>query len=131
MSEYFNKLKDIVLDMGLVIERIDAEDEIVVVSDEERGISHLFIDIEEPLVIIEQHIMGIQKENGTLFKRLLQMNREMVHGSFVLDAEASNIFFRDTLEVKSLAAHDLERTINALSLTLAENAAELLHLAGK
>jgi hypothetical protein len=57
------------------------------------------------------------------------MNRSLVHGAFVLDEEEKYVFFRDTLQLTNLDLNELEGTIQALSLALAENGAELLEYA--
>ncbi len=55
------------------------------------------------------------------------MNRTMVHGAFVLDDEEGNrVLFRDTLQLENLDRNELEGSIQALGLALAENGAELL-----
>ena len=70
--------------------------------------------------------MEVPKETGDFYRRLLQMNRSLVHGAFVLDEDAKYVFFRDTLQMENLDLNELEGTIQALSLALAENGAELL-----
>ncbi|MBN2054563.1 YbjN domain-containing protein [bacterium] len=130
MSQLFSRLKSIVSDLGLGIEKEVPAEELLVVSNEERGIANMIVDIEDPLIIIEQPIMAVAGDNAVLFRRLLQMNRELVHGAFVLNEDASMVFFRDTLELHTMDQSELESSINALSLALAENATELLHLAG-
>ena len=54
------------------------------------------------------------------------MNRLLVHGAFVLNDDAQTILFRDTLRIENLDSNELEGSIGALSLALAENAEELL-----
>ena len=70
--------------------------------------------------------MEVPKEPGDFYKRLLQMNRGLVHGAFVLDEEGKYVFFRDTLQLENLDRNELEGSIRALSLALAENGTELL-----
>ena len=70
--------------------------------------------------------MKAPKNPGDLYKRLLQMNRTLVHGAFVLDETGETILFRDTLRLENLDRNELEGSIEALSLALAENAEELL-----
>ena len=65
-------------------------------------------------------------EPRDLFVRLLQMNNTLVHGAFVLDETAGRIFFRDTLQLANLDLNELEASIEALSLALAEYGSELL-----
>ncbi|MFQ5707506.1 MAG: YbjN domain-containing protein [bacterium] len=126
MSENLDKVKHYLLDLDLKIVDENAAEELVVVEDEESGISNLIVDCEPPIVILEQLIMLVPKESDYFFKRLLQMNRSLVHGAFVLDDEGKNVLFRDTLQLENLDLNELEGSIRALSLAMAEHGAELL-----
>lgn len=131
MSANFEKVKGFLLDLDLNITHENEAEELVVVQDEESGISNLIVDCEDPIVIFEQPIMPVPKDSADFYKRLLQMNRTLVHGAFVLNEDASMIFFRDTLQLENLDKNELEGSISALSLALAENAAELLAFSKK
>jgi hypothetical protein len=126
MSEYFEKVKVFLVDMGYAISQENAEEELVIVNDEESGIKNLIVDCEDPILILEQMIMKVPGKSGDLFRRLLQMNRTLVHGAFVLDEEGKMVLFRDTLRLENLDQNELEGSIKALGLALAENAEELL-----
>jgi len=130
MSEKFEHVKQIINDMDMVIVSEDAAEELVVVEDEENGIKNLFIDCEEPIVVLEQIILkvpaGDAEKHATLFRRLLQINRNLVHGAFVLDENSEFIIFRDTLQLENLDRNELEGSIHALSLGLSEYGSELL-----
>lgn len=125
-SEYFEKVKSLLLDLGHAITQEDEGQELFIVDDEDSGLNNLIVDCEDPLLVLEQVIMPIPQEPGDLFRRLLQMNRLLVHGAFVLDEETQTILFRDTLRIENLDSNELEGSIEALSLALAENAGELL-----
>ena len=114
----FDDVKTFVQELQLSVVKEDAPEGILVVDDEERGIKNLVIDCEDPVLIFEQVIMGVPGHPGDMFKRLLQMNRTLVHGAFVL--------FRDTLQLANLDLNEVEGMVEALSLALAENAAELI-----
>jgi hypothetical protein len=130
MSEAFTLVKDYVLQLGFAIEREIPEEEIVIINDEERGISRLVIDCEDTVLVLEQLIVGLPVEApAALYRRLLQMNRELVFGAFVLNEEANALLYRNTLALDNLDLNELESTINALSLGLAENGDELLSFA--
>lgn len=129
MSENFIKVKNYLLDLDLKIVNGNEAEELVVVEDEENGIKNLIIDCEPPIVVLEQLIMKVPENTSVFYKRLLQMNRSLVHGAFVLDEEEKYVFFRDTLQLTNLDLNELEGTIQALSLALAENGAELLEYA--
>ncbi len=126
MKEKFELVKEYLQEMELAIVSEDTGEEIVVVEDENYGIKNLVIDCEEPILVLEQVIMEVKKESVDLFKRLLQMNRNLVHGAFVLDEEAKNIIFRDTLQLENLDRNELEGSIHSLTLGLSEYGAELL-----
>lgn len=131
MSENLELVKRYVLDMDLKIVEENEAEELLVVEDEENGIRNLVIDCEPPLVILEQLIMEVPGNDAHFFKRLLQMNRELVHGAFVLDEEGKYVFYRDTLQLEHLDFNELEASIRSLSLALAENGNELLGFAKK
>ena len=126
MSENLDRVKGYLLDLDLKISSENEPEELVVVDDEDNGIKQLVIDCEPPIVILEQLIAEVPAEPGDLFKRLLQMNNTLVHGAFVLDETGGRIFFRDTLQLTNLDRNELEGSIRALSLALAEYGAELL-----
>ena len=125
-SEYFGKVKALLLDLDYAIAHEDEGQELFIVSDEDSGINNLIVDCEDPLLVLEQAIMPVPQDTGDLFRRLLQMNRLLVHGAFVLDEDARTILFRDTLRIENLDSNEMEGSIEALSLALAENAGELL-----
>lgn len=126
MEEKFNLVKEFLNEMSILIVKEDAAEELVVVEDEENGIKNLIIDCEPPIVVLEQVIMKVPASTETLYKRLLQLNRELVHGAFVLDEEENYIIFRDTLQLENLDRNELEGSIHALTLALSEYGAELL-----
>jgi hypothetical protein len=80
------------------------------------------------LLIFEQLIYAIENPSEKHFFRLLQMNRTLIHGAFVIDEDGKKVLFRDTLQVENLDFNEFEGTINALSLGLAEYSGELLTL---
>ncbi len=128
-SEKFELVKSYLADLELTIVAEDAAEELVVVEDEEAGIKNLVIDCEAPIVVIEQLILKLEREPEGFYRRLLQINRTLVHGAFVLDEDGKSVFFRDTLQLENLDLNELEGSISALSLAMAENSTELLRFA--
>ena len=128
MSEQFEKVKGYVLELGFRIDEEDSSEEIVIINDEERGIHRLVIDCEDTVLVVEQLIMKLEPST-TVYRRILQMNRELVFGAFVLNEDGDSLLYRNTLALNNLDLNELESTINALSLGLAENGEELLAFA--
>ena len=122
----FEKVKDFILDMGFNISHEDPKEELVVIDDDERGIKNLVIDCEAPILILEQVVIPMPQDSSDFCKRLLQINRTLVHGAFVLDEEGTTLLFRDTLQLENLDRNELEGSIDALSLALAEYGGELV-----
>ena len=131
MSDKFEMVKQFLFDMEIPVVSEDPAEALVVVDDEENGIKNLVIDCEEPILVLEQLIMRTPQNPGDLYKRLLQMNRNLVHGAFVLDEDGESILFRDTLQLENIDRNELEASIHSLGLALAEYSSELLEYAGK
>mgnify|MGYP001252137215 CR=1 FL=1 len=128
----FNTVKDYVLELGFAIGKEIPAEEIVIINDEERGIQNLVIDCEDTVLVLEQLIFEIDASvSAAGYQRILQMNRALVFGAFVLNEDGSSLLYRNTLALENLDLNELESTINALSLGLAENGGELLGFAAK
>ena len=127
MADHFERVKGYILDLGFSIDDEIEEDEIVVINDEERGIHQLLIDCEDDLVVLEQLILKFEGGvDASVYRRILQLNRSLVFGAFVLNENGDTLLYRNTLALDNLDLNELESTINALSLGLAENSDELL-----
>tara|TARA_E500000331_G_C17070607_1_gene632403 strand:+ start:40 stop:444 length:405 start_codon:yes stop_codon:yes gene_type:complete len=128
-QEYFQKVTEFVELLDVSVERVNVEKTLFVLEDESRGISNLIVDCEDEILIIEQLIMELPVAAGAdAYRRLLQMNRELVHGAFVIDEGGTKLLFRDTLQLANLDFNELDASINALSLGLASFADELIAL---
>lgn len=129
MANDFQKVKGYLTELELKIEKEDEAEALFVVSDRANGINKLIIDCEEPILILEQHIFDLKSDNLDTFKSLLQMNRNLVHGAFVIDDSGKKVIFRDTLQIANLDYNELEASIQSLSLALTEYSKELLNFA--
>jgi len=125
----FDKVKNFIMDMGFSISHEDPKEELIVIDDDERGIKNLVVDCESPILILEQVVIPMPPNAADSCKRILQINRTLVHGAFVLDEEGTTLLFRDTLQTENLDRNELEGSIDALSLALAEYASELVSFA--
>ncbi len=128
-QEHFAKVRDYLDQLDVTVVEENPAETLFVVADESRGIVNLVVDCEDEIVVIEQVIFEVAEDRADVFKRLLQINRELVHGAFALDAEGRRVLFRDTLQLASLDFNELDATINALALALASYAGELIAFA--
>ena len=132
MSDMLDRVRDYVLELGLAIDSEIPEEEILIVNDEERAISHLVIDCEDTILVLEQLIVQLPSTvDSSVYKRLLQINRTLIFGAFVLNEEGDTLVYRNTLALEYLDLNELEGTLNALTLALAENGEELLTFVGE
>lgn len=122
----FDTVKQYLLDLNLSIVEEDPGEGLVVVEDEERGLKNLVVDCEDPILIFEQIIMPVPANPGDLYQRLLQMNRNVIHGAFALDEDGRMVLYRDTLQLANLDVNEVQGTIEALSLALAEFGDDLI-----
>ena len=126
---YFPKVKEHITDLDYYIQSEDPEEGILIISDEENGIQNLVIDCEDPIVIFEQYLFELKNPNVDNLTKVLQKNREIIHGALVLDESGRKVIFRDTLQVENLDRNEVEGTLNSLAMLMSEFSGELLALA--
>ena len=118
MENNFSKIKNYILELGLNISLEKEDDQILVIQDENLGIKNLVIGCADPILIMEQYILDVKNANKEVFQELLQKNRDIVHGAFVLDETGGKVIFRDTLQIENLDKNELEGSINSLTMLL-------------
>lgn len=127
---HFEKVKNYITTLGYKIQSEDEKEELVIITDEARGIKNLIIDCEEPILVFEQHIFELKNNSDAkVLLKLLQMNRYLVHGAFVVDEEGKNVLFRDTLQLENLDLNEIKGSIDALSIAMAEYTSEIISFA--
>ncbi len=126
MNEHFLKVKNFLLDLEYRIVSEDTAEELVVIEKEEDGIYNLIIDCEDSIVVIEALLFELKKGSEDIFKSLLMMNRQLVHGAFALNEDGTKIIFRDTLQLENLDLNELEGSLNSLKLLLSEYSDQLI-----
>lgn len=126
MDKDFIKIKEYLLKLNFNITKESPEDGVFVIERESFGIKNLIIGVANPIVIIEQFIFKINQPSELVFKSLLQKNRDIIHGAFVLDETGERVIFRDTLQLENLDLNELEGSLNALSLLLSEYSEQII-----
>lgn len=124
----FETVKGFLQELQLRIVAESPAEGLVIVEDEARGLKHLIVDCEAPILVFTQKILPVPACPGALFRRLLQMNRTLTHGAFVLDETAHHVLLHDTLALAHLDGNEVQGTIDAFSLALAEHGEELIAL---
>ncbi|WP_250630761.1 YbjN domain-containing protein [Rhodoflexus caldus] len=126
---HFEKVKQYLQELGYDIAREDVIDQIYVINAPEDGIQNMIVDCNDPILVIEQYLFDIDSSDAQVLRALLQKNREIIHGAFVLDETGKRLLFRDTLQLENLDLNEVEASINSLKLLMAEYAGEMLQFA--
>jgi hypothetical protein len=92
-----------------------------VVSDSQKGLDNVLVVLSDPLVILRAHVMAVPGTGREkLFEELLRLNAtDLVHGAYALDGK--NVVIIDTLEADTLDLEELEASLDAIGLALAQH----------
>ena len=131
MNDYFQKVKEYLLELGYNMTYENEEDGVIVIENAANGFSNLVLGVAEPILIVEQFLVEINTPNAEIYKQLMQKSRDIVHGAFVLDETGSKVIFRNTHELENLDLNELEATLNSLALLLGEYSQELIKFSEK
>jgi len=126
MKNHFNITRDYLLELNFSITRENREDGIMVVQKENSGIKNLILGVAPPILIVEQFIFSVNNQSEKVFKSLLQKNRDIIHGAFVLDETGKKVIFRDTLQIENMDLNELEGSLNSLSLLMSEYSEQII-----
>jgi hypothetical protein len=128
---YSDKVKEYLIELGYQIDKEIPEEQIFIISNEDNAVNSMVLDCEDNLLIIEQKLVDVTVDSPALWKKVLQANRSLIYGAYVLDESGKHLIFRDTLELENLDINELEASLNALALGLVENIDLLLTIAGE
>ena len=131
MNDYFQKVKEYLLELGYNMTYENEEDGVIVIENAANGFSNLVLGVAAPILIVEQFLVEINTPNAEIYKQLMQKSRDIVHGAFVLDETGSKVIFRNTHELENLDLNELEATLNYLALLLGEYSQELIKFSEK
>lgn len=126
MNNSFAKVKEYLLTLDYTIVHENQEDGLLIIENEEMGIKEMVIGCADPLLIMEQYIFEVKHKSMEIYEKLLQKNRDIIHGAFVLDETGTKVIFRDTLQLENLDLNELEASFNSLGLLLSEYSEEII-----
>ncbi|WP_423999930.1 molecular chaperone Tir [Maribacter sp. IgM3_T14_3] len=126
MKNHFNITRDYLLELNFNIVKENRADGILVVAKEDFGIKNLILGVSPPILIMEQFIFSVHNQSEKIFRNLLQKNRDIIHGAFVLDETANRVIFRDTLQIENMDLNEFEASLNSLSLLMSEYSDQII-----
>ena len=129
--DHYQVLKSYLLELNYAISYENKEEGILRIDNEQEGIKNMIIGCAYPIVIMEQFICRLSDEHENIYKQLLQKNRDIIHGAFVLDEKGTGVIFRDTLQLEHLDRNEVGASINSLSLLLSEYSSQIIQFSKK
>lgn len=116
------KIESYLINLSLTYER--KGDNLWVIRDEEKGLENVVIFVEDSLLTIRVKVMEIPSEGSSeLFEELLRLNADMIHGAYAI--EESGVIIIDTLEVETMDFEELQASLDAVGLALAQHYSQL------
>ncbi len=126
MSNYYQKVKEYLNELGYSINDENENEGFFVIDKEEEGIKNMVVVVDDPILIMEQLLFKVKNDDIEMYKALLKKNHDILHGAFVLSEDGKNVLFRDTLQVENLDLNELAGSLNSLSLLLGEYSEEII-----
>ena len=120
MENSFLKVKNYLHELEYNIVQDDEKEGVLVIEKHSEGINKLFLICADPILIIQQYLFEIKKEDASIYKSLLMKNQDIIHGAFALDESGKKVLFRDTLQLENLDKNEIDGSLKSLALLLSE-----------
>lgn len=127
-NKNFEKVKEWLLDYEFNVTFEDESQSILIIEKESNGIKNMILIISDSILIMEQFLFEIKNPTESIYRTLLQKNRDIVHGAFVLDASGKRVIFRDTLPTDNMAQNEVMASINSLGILVGEFNTEMINM---
>jgi len=127
-NKIFNKVKEWLLDYEFNISFEDEDQKVLIIEKESNGIKNMILIVSDSILIMEQFLFEIKNPTETMYRTLLQKNRDIVHGAFGLDHSGKKVIFRDTLPTDNMAQNEVMASINSLGILVGEFNSEMIKM---
>lgn len=123
---HFETIEDFAVRLNCRILYKNEKNGILKIDNQPDGIHNLILGIAPPILIMEQFLFSFREDNLSMFKRLLQKNRDTIHGGFVINEEGNKVLFRYTMQLGNLDFNEFESALNSLGLLVSEFSQEII-----
>ncbi|MBL7756910.1 MAG: YbjN domain-containing protein [Chitinophagaceae bacterium] len=123
---YIDTIEDFALKLNCRIIYKNEQNGILKIDNQPDGIHNLIIGIAPPILIMEQFLFSFRDDNMDMFKKLLQKNRDTIHGAFVINEEGDKVLFRYTMQLGNIDFNEFEGALNSLGLLLSEYSQQII-----
>lgn len=126
LMKHFETIEEFALRLNCRILYKDAQNGILKIDNQPDGINNLILGVAPPILIMEQYLFSFREGNLDMFKRLLQKNRDTIHGAFVINEEGDRVLFRYTMQIQNIDFNEFEGALNSLGLLLSEFSEQII-----
>ena len=114
-----DKLEGYFIDLNVQYDQ--KEDNLWVISDDERSLQNVLVTIDDPLVTITVNVMEVPGSNKEqFFEKLLTLNAsDMIHGAYAI--EGGNVVLIDTLEGETMDIEELQASLDGIGFALSQH----------
>ncbi len=123
---HFDTIEDFAIRLNCRILYKNEQTGILKIENEPDGIHNLIIGVAPPILIMEQLLFSFREDNMEMFKKLLQKNRDTIHGAFVINEEGDRVLFRYTMQLQNIDFNEFESALNSLGLLLSEFSQQMI-----
>ncbi|MRG44085.1 molecular chaperone Tir [Chitinophaga sp. SYP-B3965] len=123
---YIDTIEDFATRLNCRIVYKNEQNGILKIDNQPDGINNLIIGIAPPILIMEQFLFSFRDDHAEMFKKLLQKNRDTIHGAFVINEEGNKVLFRYTMQLGNIDFNEFEGAINSLGLLLSEYSQQII-----
>jgi len=126
LMKHFETIEEFALRLNCKILYKNAQNGILKIDNQPDGIHNLILGIAPPILIMEQFLFSFREDNLNMFKKLLQKNRDTLHGGFVINEEGDRVLFRYTMQLQNIDFNEFESALNSLGLLLSEFSEQII-----
>ena len=113
-----DKIERYMINLSLTYEELG--ENIWLIEDPEKGLGHVFVYADDPLVTLRAKVMDLpDKDRESFFEELVRLKNEMIHGAYAL--EQNNVVLVDTLESETMDLEEFRASLEAIGLALAQH----------
>ncbi|RAW02146.1 YbjN domain-containing protein [Pseudochryseolinea flava] len=123
---HFETIEEYALKLNCKILYKNEQHGILKIDNEADGIHNLILGIAPPILIMEQFLFSFKEGNQEMFKKLLQKNRDTIHGAFVINEEGDRVLFRYTMQLQNIDFNEFESALNSLGLLMSEYSQQII-----
>ncbi|AHC13509.1 YbjN domain-containing protein [Salinispira pacifica] len=109
--------------LALAVTYEKVSEDVWIINDPDKGLNQIVLFVDESLLTVRTKVMNYpvtdDKKSLRLFRELLQLNRDLVHGAYAI--EDDYIILMDTLELETMDREELQASLDAIGLGLAEH----------